>query len=164
MLISDLVAIGKLGKSISKKGFIPFKEFHNFQQFYLQDVFLLFTDNRVRYVSIVDIDDRNNIKLDDKEIMQEAALDGNVQVMLPQEDIEQLLQENDVPVFVGKQVYFLHKCIGKVVDSFFNGAQEILEIKDLEGKLFMVPLVEKYLDKLEEDNIFLRNIEGLMNL
>ncbi|MCF7792609.1 MAG: hypothetical protein K9N09_02075 [Candidatus Cloacimonetes bacterium] len=164
MLISDLVAIGKLGKSISKKGFIPFKEFHNFQQYYLQDVFLLFTDYRVRYVSIVDIDDRNNIKLDDKEIMQEAALDGNVQLMLPQEDIERFQQENDLPVFVGKQVYFQQKCIGKVIDSFFNGAQEILEIEDFDGKLFMVPVVEKYLDQMEESKIFLKDIEGFMSL
>lgn len=164
MLISDLVAIGKLGKTIRKKGYIPFKEFHNFQQFYLQDVFLLFTDNRVRYVSIVDIDDKKNIKLDDEKIMQEAALDGNVRVMLPQEDIDRLLQENDVPVFVGKQIYFQQQCIGKVIDSFFNGAQEILEIENFEGKIFMVPMVEKYLDKMEKDAIFLKDIEGFLNL
>jgi ribosomal 30S subunit maturation factor RimM len=164
MLINDLVAIGKLGKSVDKKGFIPFKEFYNFQQFNLQDVFLLFTDNRVRYVSIVDIDDRNNIKLDDDEIMQEAALDGNVSVMLAPEDFQKILQDNEIVVYVGKQIFSQKKHIGKVVESFHNGAQEVLEIETPDGGLFMVPLVEKYLEKMEEDKIFLKDIEGFLEL
>ena len=54
MQISDLVAIGKLGNSIDEKGFISFRKNSNFQQSYLtqKDVFLLFKDHRVRYVSI----------------------------------------------------------------------------------------------------------------
>ncbi len=164
MLISDLIAIGKLGNSVNKKGYISYRDYNNFQKIQLKDVFLLFTDHRVRYVSIVDIDDRNDIKLDDDEIMQEAALDGNVQVMLPQEDIDSLIQKNDLPVYVGKQVYLQLKCIGKVIDSFFNGAQEVLEIENREGKLFMVPLVDKYLEKLEADKIFLKNIREFIDL
>lgn len=162
MQISDLIAIGKLGKSVNKQGYIPCLIYKDFQQLNLENVFLLFTDDRVRYVTIVDMDSKNCLKIDDEEILLEAALDGNVQVMLAEADIGKT--KSDADLLIGRSVRFQAESIGKVADSFFNGAHEVLEIVDQHNKTFMVPVVEAYVEKIEADVIYLKNINGLLDL
>ncbi|HPR16884.1 MAG TPA: hypothetical protein PLD62_01425 [Candidatus Cloacimonadota bacterium] len=164
MQISDLVAIGKLGNSLNKKGYIPFFEFDDFRHFLLEDVFLLFTDNRVRYVSITDIDNKGNLRFDDEEITREAAQDGDVQVMIAKADWGNKMQEIGLPVLVGKAVYLKKEYLGKVIDAFFNGAQQVMVILDQNEKEFMVPFVDHFIVKTESEKIFLKNIEGLIDL
>lgn len=166
MQISDLVAIGKLGKSIDSNGFILFKEYRNFHLFFLEDIFLLFTDNRVRYVTVTEIDSKTSIKLkiDAEDILADAAQDGNVTVMLPQEDIDQMTNELSGEDLSGMKVFFQDRLMGIVVESFFNGAQEVITIESKDGKEIMVPLVDAYVVEINEEKIVLKNIEGFLEL
>jgi len=166
MQISDLVAIGKLGKSIDSNGFIPFKEYRNFHLFFLKDVFLLFTDDRVRYVTITEIDTKTSIKLriDAEDILADAVQDGNVVVMLPQEELDQMLNELEGEDFSGMQVFFQDRLLGIVTESFFNGAQDFITIESDEGKEILIPMVDSYVEEIDEEKIFLKNIEDFLEL
>ncbi|RLC52654.1 MAG: hypothetical protein DRI23_02255 [Candidatus Cloacimonadota bacterium] len=166
MQIKDLVAIGKLGNCLHKNGFISFKEAENFELFFLKNIFLLFTDNRVRYVEVIDLETDNGIKIriDDDEIAMDVVEDGNVQVMLAKEDIKQLQQENDVIDLVGIPVVFEGNEIGFVTESFFNGAHEVISFENENGKEIMIPLVEAYVIGIDENGLNLKGIEGFLEL
>jgi len=164
MEISDLIAIGKLGKSVDSDGYIPFKPNKIFQSFSLQDVFLLFTDHSVRYVKIEDNLNDKMLKIDDLEITRNAAEDGRVLVMLPQEDITLLLDDSDILNYIGMKVHFANSIIGQVKETFFNKAQDILVVELINGDEIMMPMVNHYVEQVEGNTIYTKNIEGLMNL
>ncbi|MCD4819078.1 MAG: hypothetical protein K8S23_10345 [Candidatus Cloacimonetes bacterium] len=54
MEISDLIEIGKFGNRLTEDGFIKFKKKTEFSSLKLsvKDIFLIFTDHSVRYVTI----------------------------------------------------------------------------------------------------------------
>lgn len=166
MEISDLITIGRLGKSIDKNGFITFKPDRIFQPSFLTDVFLIFTDNRVRYVTITETDTQKGfkIKIDDTEVALEAAIDGRVQVSLPREDIDNLLKSHGTPGFTGMNIIFEKKHIGKVVDVFNNSAYDVLVVELDSGRELMIPKVDHYVKKINNNSIFVKNIEGLLKL
>ena len=164
MEISDLIAIGKLGKSIDSDGYIPFKSNKIFQSFSVQDVFLLFTNYSVRYVKIEDNLNDKMLKIDDMEIARDAVKDGKVLVMLPQEDITMLWDDHDILNYTGMKVHFADSIIGKVKKTFFNNAQDILVVALINGNEIMIPVVDYYVEQIEGNVIYTKNIEGLMNL
>ncbi len=164
MEISDLIAIGKLGKFVDSDGYISFKPNKIFQSFSLQDVFLFFTDHSVKYVKIEDNLNDKMLKIDDLEIARDAAEDGKVLVMLPQEDITMLLDEHDISNYTGMKVHFADSIIGKVKETFFNNAQNILIVELINGNEIMIPVVDYYVEQIEGNEIYTKNIKGLMNL
>ena len=166
MQISDLVAIGKLGKSIDSNGVIPFKNYKNSHLFFLKNVFLVFTDNRVRYVTVTEIDSKTSIKIkiDDEDILTDAIQDGNVSVMLAPEYINEMLHEQEDEGLIGMKVFFRNRQLGIVVESFFNGAQEVITIECGDGKEILVPLVDVYVEKIDTEKILLKDIEGFLEL
>ena len=165
MQVSDLVTIGKLGKSIDRDGYVTFKQYRNFRLPFLKDVFLLFTDNRVRYVTVTEIDTRTSIKLkiDDQDTLAEAVLDGNVAVLMPPSEIDLMRQERQAD-FSGKQVFFRDALLGYVSASFHNGAQEVIIIHLEEGREILVPMVEAYVSSIGKKRIILKDIEGFLDL
>ena len=168
MQISDLIPIGKLGNSIDKNGFISFKKYRNFQPFYLdlKDLFLVFTDHRVRYVTIDKVLEGNKLKIrfDETEVTKEAAKAGKVQVMLSNTDVEEVIAQLDSESDIDKFVIFKNHKIGKVVDIFETLAHEIHIVKLSDGKEIMIPDVEFYISKKDKQNVFVKNIEGLLEL
>ena len=164
MEISDLIAIGKLGKFVDSDGYISFKPNKIFQSFSLQDVFLFFTDHSVRYVKIEDNLNAKMLKIDDLEITRDAAEDGKVLVMLPQEDITMLLDEHDISNYIGMKVHFADSIIGQVKETFFNNAHNILIVELINGNEIMIPVVDYYVEQIEGNEIYTKNIKGLMNL
>ncbi|MBL7148790.1 MAG: hypothetical protein ISS80_01825 [Candidatus Cloacimonetes bacterium] len=164
MEISDLIAIGKLGKFVDSDGYISFKPNKIFQSFSLQDVFLFFTDHSVKYVKIEDNLNDKMLKIDDLEIARDAAEDGKVLVMLPQEDITMLLDEHDILNYTGMKVHFADSIIGKVKETFFNNAHNILIVELINGNEIMIPVVDYYVEQIEGNEIYTKNIKGLMNL
>ncbi len=166
MQISDLVAVGKLGKIIDKNGFIVFKVNDGFQPFSLTDVFLVFTDNRVRYVTIEEIETVKgfSIKIDDMEVAKEAAKDGSVLVMLQKEETDKLQEKNNKNDLLGKKVIFKGNKIGMIIDIFNNSVYNVLVIEMNNGKELMIPMVDFYIKKIENDSVFSQNIEDLMKL
>ena len=168
MQISDLIPIGKLGNSIDKNGFISFKKNRNFQTFYLdlKDVFLVFTDYRVRYVTIDKVLEGNKLKIrfDETEVTKEAATAGKVQVMLPETDMKEVIAQHDSESDIDKFVIFKNHKIGKIMDIFESLAHEIHIVKLTDGKEIMIPDVEFYISKKDKQNVFVKNIEGLLEL
>ena len=164
MEISDLIAIGKLGKTVDSDGYIPFKPNKIFQSSFPQNVFLLFTDHSVRFVKIEDNLNDKMLKIDDLEIARDAAKDGKVLIMLPQEDITMLLDEHNILNYAGMKVYFADDIIGKVKETFFNNAQDILIVELINGNEIMIPVVDYYVEQIEGNTIYTKNIEGLINL
>ena len=164
MEISDLITIGKLGKTVDSDGYIPFKPNKIFQSSFLQNVFLLFTNYSVRYVKIEDNLNDKMLKIDDLEITRDAAKDGKVLIMLPQEDITMLLDEHNILNYAGMKVYFADDIIGKVKETFFNNAQDILIVELINGNEIMIPVVDYYMEQIEGNTIYTKNIEGLINL
>ncbi len=164
MEISDLITIGKLGKTVDSDGYIPFKPNKIFQSSFLQNVFLLFTDHSVRLVKIEDNLNDKMLKIDDLEITRDAAKDGKVLIMLPQEDITMLLDEHNILNYAGMKVYFADDIIGKVKETFFNNAQDILIVELINGNEIMIPVVDYYMEQIEGNTIYTKNIEGLINL
>ena len=168
MQISDLIPIGKLGNSIDKNGFILFKKNSNFQPFYLdlKDLFLVFTDHRVRYVTINKVIGENKLKIrfEEAEVIKQAAKAGKVQVMLPETDMEEIIAQHDSESDIDKFVIFKNHQIGKVRDILETLAHEINVVMLTDGKEIMIPDVEFYISKKDKQNIFVRNIEELLEL
>ena len=115
---------------------------------------------------MTEIDSKTSIKLkiDAEDILADAAQDGNVTVMLPQEDIDQMTNELSGEDLSGMKVFFQDRLMGIVVESFFNGAQEVITIESKDGKEIMVPLVDAYVVEIDEEKIVLKNIEGFLEL
>ena len=170
MQITDLVAIGKLGNSIDENGFISFKKNSNFQQSYLtkKDVFLLFKDHRVRYVSIDKVINEKRFKLRflETDVTEEAADAGGVRVTIPESDLVKFNREADFVDPVGMKVIFNKKELGNVINFFNNSVYDILIVETGEKKEIMIPDVDKYVieKNAENDTITVKNIDGLMDL
>ncbi len=164
MLISDLVAIGKLGKLIDENGFIPFKAGKNFQPEFLGNIFLVFRNNSVRYVTVEEVIKNYRIKIDDSETVQSAADEGNVKVMLPKIEIESLQEELGYDDHVGKSIIFKSEAIGKVVEILNNSVYDLLVCELNNKKELMIPLLDKFILEINDDNIAVQSIEGLLKI
>ncbi|MBT4575282.1 MAG: hypothetical protein HOB92_02320 [Candidatus Cloacimonetes bacterium] len=164
MLISDLVAIGKLGKLIDEDGYIPFKPGKNFHPDLLGNIFLVFRNNSVRYVTVEEVKKNYRIKIDDSETAQTAADEGNVKVMLPKGEIDTFVKTLDIDDHVGKRIIFKSEVIGKVVEILNNSVYDLL-VCELENKQeLMIPLLDKFIIKINDENITVCCIEGLMEI
>ncbi|MDA3813730.1 MAG: hypothetical protein PF570_05695 [Candidatus Cloacimonetes bacterium] len=164
MLISDLVKIGKLGKLIDENGFISFKPGENFHPDLLGNIFLVFKDNSVRYVTVEEVTKNYRIKLDDSETAQFAADEGHVKVMLPKIEIESLIKELDIDDHVGQEIIFKSEVIGKVVEILNNSVYDLLVCELNNKQELMIPLLDKFILEIKDDNITVQDIEGLMKI
>ncbi|MBT4333192.1 MAG: hypothetical protein HOD64_07930 [Candidatus Cloacimonetes bacterium] len=164
MLISDLVAIGKLGKLIDEDGYIPFKPGKNFHPDLLGNIFLVFRNNSVRYVTVEEVKKNYRIKIDDSETAQTAVEEGNVKVMLPKGEVDTFVKTLDIDDHVGKIIIFKSEVIGKVVEILNNSVYDLL-VCELENKQeLMIPLLDKFIIKINDENITVCCIEGLMEI
>ena len=164
MLISDLVAIGKLGKLIDEDGYIPFKPGKNFHPDLLGNIFLVFRNNSVRYVTVEEVKKNYRIKIDDSETAQTAVEEGNVKVMLPKGEVDTFVKTLDIDDHVGKRIIFKSEVIGKVVEILNNSVYDLL-VCELENKQeLMIPLLDKFIIKINDENITVCCIEGLMEI
>jgi len=164
MLISDLVAIGKLGKLINENGFIPFKASKNFQPEFLGNIFLVFRNNSVRYVTVEEVKNNYRIKIDDSETARSAADEGNVKVMIPKIEIESLNKELDIDDHVGKVIIFKSEVIGNVVEILNNSVYDLLVCELNNKQELMIPLLDKFILEINEKSITVQCIEGLLKI
>jgi len=164
MLISDLVAIGKLGKLIDENGFIPFKAGKNFHPDLLGNIFLVFRNNSVRYVTVEEVIKNYRIKIDDSETAKLAADEGNVKVMLPKIEIESLKKDLNFDDHVGKKIIFQSDVIGKVIEILNNSVYDLLVCELNNEQELMIPLLDKFILEINDDCITVHGIEGLMKI
>ncbi len=164
MQLADLVAIGKLGKLIDEKGFIPFKPGKNFHPNFLENIFLVFKNNSVRYVTVEEVAKNYRIKIDDNETAQSAADEGNVKVMLPKIEIESLHEELGYDDHLGKEIVFESKVIGNVVEILNNSVYDLLVCELNNKQELMIPLLDKFILEINENSITVQSIEGLLKI
>ena len=164
MQLSDLVAIGKLGKLIDENGFIPFKAGKNFHPDFLGNIFLVFRNNSVRYVTVEEVTKNYRIKIDDVETAKLAADEGNVKVMLPKIEVESLNKDLDIDDHVGKRIIFKSEVIGKVVEILNNSVYDLLVCELNNKQELMIPLLDKFILEINDDSITVQCIEGLMEI
>lgn len=163
MTAPHLIGIGRLGGRDSDGWHHvmikpEYKEGFN----HIEELYLIFEENRVFYVTICDK------KLRDKKMWVRFAEDGiaeerklHKEAILALEDDS---EESGDETLLGQDAVYKGNLLGCVVDVFFNGAQDVLVIAtDLEIEL-MVPFVDHYLEDegMQSDVIFLRNMEDLL--
>jgi ribosomal 30S subunit maturation factor RimM len=167
MQISDLIPIGKLGIPISQEDdFIIFRPRTKISLENLKDIFLVFPDHRVRYVTIdkVATTRKNRFRILETEVLEEMKNLKNVTVMLDQETWSRV--NNEITGFLfNYKVEYKDKIIGKITTSFWNKEQLILVVKTNQHE-FMVPKVPEFVSQIEEKQklIVLKNIDELMQL
>ncbi len=164
MQISDLVAIGKLGKLIDENGFIPFKPGKNFHPDLLGNIFLVFRNNSVRYVTVEEVKNNYRIKIDDSETAKLAADEGNVKVMIPKIEIESIHKELEYDDHSGKEIIFKSKVIGNVVEILNNSVYDLLVCELNNKQELMIPLLDKFILEINEKSITVQCIEGLLKI
>lgn len=166
MKLSDLVQIGQIGKKIYNDGCIKLKVDNNFKSLIknIRDVFLVFKDNRVRYVTIDKVYLRKNprIKFLEKEVMTEIGKSGKVKLMLPEEKTT----NQDSEYIIRFKVIWNNKEIGHVVQVIDNSFQKLLLIKKKNEDEFFIPLVDVYVKSVDSKNreIIVKNISELLDL
>jgi ribosomal 30S subunit maturation factor RimM len=167
MKISDLIAIGKLGNTITNEGYISFRKKKEYSSFLLntKDVFLLFTDHRVRYVTIED-ENESSIRLVEQDITKEAAKDGNVQLLLGPDDFDCWKEEVQLEPYYRYAALENDVIIGKICDYVVRSLQNMFEIELESGNTFFVPHVSQFVSSIDNHGkkIFFHDLTELKSL
>ena len=167
MQISDLIPIGKLGIPPSRKDdFLIFRCKEDVSLDKLKDIFLVFPDHRVRYVTIDKVigDKQNHFSIMETEVIDEIRNIKNVAVMLDPETWNCEISDSSNYLWNFK-VKFKGELIGRVKSTLQNPGQTVLIVKT-EQQDFMVPNVPEYVSEIDEKQkcIVLKNIEELLQL
>ncbi len=102
-------------------------------------------------------------KLED--VDTEAAVQALIgkEVYLPIEFLDESTQ-NELHALIGFEVIdATHGNIGKVTDILDNSAQELFQI-DNGTQEILIPITEKFIQKIENNTIYLQTPEGLIDL
>lgn len=103
------------------------------------------------------------VKFEDLDSEKEAQKLVGKKVYLPLESLDQN-QQNELTALIGFQVIdAVHGNIGTVSDILNNNAQDLFQIKN-EDQEFLIPIIEKFIQKIENNTIFLQTPEGLIDL
>ena len=103
------------------------------------------------------------VKLEDIDSEQEAQALVGKEVYLPLELLDET-QQNELTELIGFEVVdAVHGNIGIVSDILDNNAQELFQIKN-EEREFLIPITEEFIQKIENNTIYLQTPEGLIDL
>jgi ribosomal 30S subunit maturation factor RimM len=167
MNISDLVGIGRLG-SCDARGFYRVLIKPEYMTDFMQtdDVYLIFNSDRVFYVTI------SERELSDRKIWIRFAEDGidterslHKEVILAIEDTDAEADDVQIDELIGYDVIFSGITIGRVEDYFHNNAQYVLEIGTEPGIRILLPYVEYFVEKKDEEHrqLIVQNVESILD-
>lgn len=163
MTAPHLIGIGRLGGNDSEGWHhVMIKPEYKAGFAHMVNLYLIFAEDRVFYVTISDrkqCEKKTWVRFAEDGIAEERKL--HREVLLAIEDEEPEADEDEL---IGRDVVYQGSLLGCVVDTFFNGAQDVLVISTALDTELMVPVVEHYLPELPEAQavIFLNNIEDLL--
>ncbi len=170
MEIDDLIIVGKLGFSPVIKGWIPIKLNPDFQktQNQITNLFLIFTDHSVRYVTVKKIRFIQNklyLKVVEPETYFEIQGQNNI-LMAIDNDTLQYINDEEYYDPIGMTVIFNDQELGKVTDWFNNGAHDVFVITDDKEKEILIPDVEEFIMEINTENnhLVVQNIQGFLEL
>lgn len=163
MAAPELIRIARVGgaeedgwyRVLVKAGYAPL--LHR-----ISDVYLIFEENRVFYVTISDRKEEGKktwLRFAEDGIDTERRLHKEVSLAIDSD----LDDSSDDDELSGRDVVYKDSLLGIVVDSYFNGAQDVLIIAT-DGELeIMIPYVEHYIQSDSyPDAIILRNVDELL--
>jgi len=191
MQISDLIPIGQVQTRKSSDGqqkVMLLKLQKEFQHLLtkIDDVFLLFTDHRVRYTKIIFTQNGQTrskdieVSFDDEDVIEEilgsgqrsadsekrTANSGRVQVCLDGDALSQI--EDDDMYFdpVGMSVICDDEVVATIKGFFFNGAHDVYEILLADGREILFPDVDEWVTEtnIPERYIKVRDLDQFINL
>jgi len=169
MKIPDLISIGSLSAVLNSSGLVSFKPNRNFIDEFLDivDVFVVFTDDRVRYLTIEQVLHNKNkilLKFIEEEVFGEIAESTGVKLMLDPETASKY--DYDFFNYEEMKVVFEDKTVGRVVESFDNSQYMIFNVVDENGKEILIPNVEAYVAKIDFENrvIYTNSIDLLKDI
>ncbi len=167
MKITDLYQVATLGNKIDEEGFFKITFTHKIDFFFdkFKDIFLIFKDHSVRYVTIdkVKCNRSCKIKILEAELNEDIIADGKVKVCLEKKDIPNL--PADI-LFVGFKVYSDSEYLGEITDVMYAKFNEIFVIALKSGKEITLPNVEHFIRNIDKDanRIYIRNYEELLKI
>jgi 16S rRNA processing protein RimM len=102
-------------------------------------------------------------KLEDVDTEAAAQALIGKEVYLPIEFLDESTQ-NELPALIGFEVIdTTHGKIGKVTDILDNSAQELFQIGNGTQEI-LIPITEEFIQKIENNTIYLQTPEGLIDL
>ncbi len=170
MNISDLVAVGKLGR-LEPDGFYcvqfsqPYKPL--FKQ--LRECFLIFSSHRVFFVTVVGIKTsgpRQYFRFREDGIAEECLKSAKVIVAIAQEDLDKLEAGDKVRRLFGFSAEYQGEVIGTITDAMINPQQTVFIIALKDDSELMVPDVEHYVESVDivKSRVRFRNLESLLEV
>ena len=103
------------------------------------------------------------VKFEDVDSEEDAQALVGKEIFLPL-DFKDESQHNELAALIGFEVIDAkHGSIGKVTDILDNTAQELFQISNGDQD-FLIPIIDKFIQKIECKTIFLETPEGLIDL
>jgi ribosomal 30S subunit maturation factor RimM len=170
MEVSDLVAIGKLGR-LEPDGFYcvqfsqPYKSILN----QLQECFLIFNSHRVFFVTVVETKtsgSRMYLRFLEDGIAEECKKTAQVIVALAPEDVTEQENEDEATSLVGFSVRYNDEEIGTISDAMLNPMQSVFVIALNDRSELLVPNVNQYVQAIDRKKkiVICQNLELLLEV
>ncbi|PID29746.1 MAG: hypothetical protein CSB55_01250 [Candidatus Cloacimonadota bacterium] len=165
MLITDLISAGRINPP-DFKGYYRIVLNSDFEEFPagITDLFLVFPDHRVRYVTIDNLKNESGqirVKFLEDDVYSEINEFKKIRVMLDPRDYNISAMGFDP---CGTEVFKDGCLIGEIIDFFDNSMQTVYTVRLSCGKEFMVPDVERYVESVDEKGIHVKNTDELIEL
>ncbi len=172
MEINDLIGIGRLGGRDQDGWYHAMLKPH-FKSVLseITNCFLIFSSNRVFYVTITDhktVDKKTFIRFADDGIEEERCQHKEVLIAIDELESseEDISSSQELDQMIGFTVIHENVELGVLEDYFFNNAQFVLQVRSTAGKEILVPYVDYYISTVirEMHSIFLQNASSLIDL
>lgn len=164
MVSLHLIGIGRLG-GVDSEGWhhVMIKPEYRSGFDHIADLYLIFEENRVFYVTISDR------KQSEKKTWVRFAEDGIAEERKLHREVFLAIEDEETPddeyELIGLDVVHQGCLLGCVVDTFYNGAQDVLVISTGLDTEILVPLVDYYMPVPPAESqgvVFLENMEDLL--
>jgi len=141
----------------------------------LSDVFLLFTDHRVRYAKMIfTSDDKKNtarhngieVSFDDTDLIDEIYDTKKVAVCLDEDELSRLSDDAEYFDPIGMNVIWNDEVVAHIKGFFFNGAHDVYEILLTNGSEILIPDVDEWViqTNIPQRYIMVRDLDQFINL
>jgi ribosomal 30S subunit maturation factor RimM len=167
MQISDLIQIGKIEVRKIRGGLateLVFKLDSEFRPTVsrLNDIFLIFTDQRVRYtqMEIKSLSDRKIIvEIPDTDTLSEVLRESNVLVCLDDETLSSIHDDSEYFDPVDMSVIWNDQNVGKIAGFFDNGAHDVYEVALADGNSILIPDVPSFVIETNTTERFIKVVD-----
>ncbi len=168
MEVSDLVAIGRLGRQ-EPDGFhcVKLSPAHRHLFPDLTSCFLIFSSQRVFFVTVVErkiTGKRQYLKFKEDGVAAECLRSERIILALAPDELPRNEQELEILGLCGYDVLYQDRIIGTVSDAMINPMQSVFVVDLQDGGELLIPNVEKYVLSVDKKThtVITQNLDGLL--